>query len=77
MSLFNYDAYEKVFPSEPEQPMADSAVDTFKPTSSEKPTDKAGAEDLNADPTPVQPKEDKTIVQIEEPTQPAEEPKGD
>ena len=34
---FNFDAYEKVYPAEKEiQPDIESAVDTFKPTATEK-----------------------------------------
>ena len=76
MSLFNYDAYEKVFPPEAEkQTTVESAVDTFTPTSSEKATDdKLGnAEDLNADPTP-EPKVEKTVIVT---TEPVEIPKGE
>lgn len=39
---FNYEAYEKVFPKEDPKPVIESAVDTFKPTESEKPTEQAG-----------------------------------
>ena len=46
---FNFDAYEKVFPEKaPEMPV-ESAVDTFKPTESEKATDnKPGDEVMKA-----------------------------
>ena len=39
---FNYKAYEKVFPKEDPKPGIESAVDTFKPTENEKPTEQAG-----------------------------------
>lgn len=39
---FNYEAYEKVFPKEDPKPVIESAVDTFKPTENEKPTEQAG-----------------------------------
>lgn len=39
---FNYKAYEKVFPKEDPKPVIESAVDTFKPTENEKPTEQAG-----------------------------------
>ena len=44
---FNYEAYEKVFPKEDPKPVIESAVDTFKPTENEKPTEQAG-EDVMA-----------------------------
>lgn len=49
---FNYEAYEKVFPKEDPKPVIESAVDTFKPTETEKPMDQAG-EDVMAS-VPVQ-----------------------
>lgn len=49
---FNYEAYEKVFPKESPKPVIESAVDTFKPTEEEKPTEQAG-EDVMAS-VPVQ-----------------------
>lgn len=72
---FDFDAYEKVFPEEPEAPAVESAVDTFKPTESEKPTDsKAGEEMLKATPTA----DVKTEAQIVTPEEvPADVPKGD
>lgn len=33
---FDFDAYDKVFPAEEEKPEIESAVDTFKPTETEK-----------------------------------------
>lgn len=39
---FNYEAYSKVFPKEDPKPVIESAVDTFKPTENEKPTEQAG-----------------------------------
>lgn len=73
---FDFDAYEKVFPEEhTEAPVVESAVDTFKPTESEKPTDsKAGEEMLKATPT-ADDKPTDQIVTTEE--VPAEVPKGD
>lgn len=48
---FDFDAYEKVFPEQPEAPAVESAVDTFKPTESEKATDgKPGDEQMKATP---------------------------
>ena len=44
---FNYEAYEKVFPKEDPKPVIESAVDTFRPTENEKPTEQAG-EDVMA-----------------------------
>lgn len=73
---FDFDAYEKVFPEEHTDAQAvESAVDTFKPTESEKPTDsKAGDEMLKATPTA----DDKTEAQIVTTEEvPAEVPKGD
>lgn len=72
---FDFDAYEKVFPEETEAPAVESAVDTFKPTESEKPTDsKAGEEMLKATPTA----DDKTEAQIVTTEEvPGDIPKGD
>lgn len=62
---FNYEAYEKVFPKEEPKPVIESAVETFKPTENEKPTEQAG--------------DDMASVEIpEEPTDSAEEqPEGE
>ena len=72
---FDFDAYEKVFPETPEAPAVESAVDTFKPTESEKATDgKPGDEQMKATPAPEVPKDDQ-VVTVEE--VPGETPKGD
>lgn len=54
---FNYEAYSKVFPKEDPKPVIESAVDTFKPTEEEKPTEQAGEEvmasvEIPEEPTP-------------------------
>lgn len=53
---FNYEAYSKVFPKEDPKPVIESAVDTFKPTENEKPTEQAGDDmasvEIPEEPTP-------------------------
>lgn len=72
---FDFDAYEKVFPETPEAPVVESAVDTFKPTESEKATDgKPGDEQMKATPEPEPKPADKQVVTVEE--VPGEMPKG-
>ena len=73
---FDFDAYEKVFPEQTEAPAIDSAVDTFKPTESEKAMDsKPGDEQMKATPTADKPKADEQIVTTEE--VPGDIPKGE
>lgn len=72
---FDFDAYEKVFPETPEAPAVESAVDTFKPTESEKATDsKPGEELMKATPTKDEVPASDQIVTTEE--VPGEMPKG-
>lgn len=54
---FNYDAYEKVFPEAPATEVADSAVDTFRPTESEKAMNNKPGENVvvAVDPVPATP----------------------
>jgi len=53
---FNYEAYEKVFPKEEPKPVIESAVDTYKPTENEKPTEQAG-DDMASVELPEEPKD--------------------
>lgn len=72
---FDFDAYEKVFPEQPEAPAVESAVDTFKPTESEKATDgKPGEEQMKATPTAEEAPANDQIVTTEE--VPGDIPKG-
>lgn len=72
---FNFDAYEKVFPEQSEAPGIESAVDTFKPTESEKATDdKPGDELMKATPKQDEVPASDQIVTTEE--VPGDEPKG-
>lgn len=72
---FDFDAYEKVFPEQPEAPVVDSAVDTFKPTESEKAKDnKPGDEQMKATPTTDEAPANDQIVTTEE--VPGDIPKG-
>lgn len=72
---FDFDAYEKVFPVTPEAPVVDSAVDTFKPTESEKATDgKPGDEQMKATPKQDEVPTNDQIVTTEE--VPGDIPKG-
>lgn len=73
---FDFDAYEKVFPETPEAPAVESAVDTFKPTESEKATDnKPGDEQMKATPSKDEVPANDQIVTTED--VPGEMPKGD
>lgn len=73
---FDFDAYEKVFPEQPEAPVVDSAVDTFKPTESEKAMDsKPGDEQMRATPSKDEVSANDQIVTTEE--VPGEMPKGE
>lgn len=47
---FNFEAYEKVFPETEPKPVIESAVDTFKPTENEKPTEQAGEDVMSSTP---------------------------
>lgn len=74
---FDFNAYEKVFPEAPEAPSAvDSAVDSFKPTESEKAKDNKPGEDvLSAEPKTAENPKPEQIVTPEE--VPGEMPKGE
>ena len=63
---FDYEAYEKVFPKEDPKPVIESAVDTFKPTENEKPTEQAGEDVMASVPSePEEPEETKAVEQPE------------
>ena len=55
---FNFEAYEKVFPVEEPKAVIESAVHTFKPTESEKPTEQAGEDVMSATPAEEVPPND-------------------
>ena len=74
---FDFNAYEKVFPEAPDvsEPI-DSAVDTFRPTESEKAMDnKPGDDVMSAPPKPAEAPKSEQIVTPEE--VPGEMPKGE
>ena len=65
---FDFEAYQKVYPDTPAEPVqVESAVDTFKPTESEKVTDNKPGEELKAT-APEAPKQDEanTTVTIDD-----------
>ena len=57
---FNYDAYEKVFPTVTQPAQVESAVDTFKPTAEEQ----QATDNKPGDEAPAQPAENKIPEQI-------------
>ena len=71
---FNYDAYEKVFPTVTQPAQVESAVDTFKPTAEEQ----QATDNKPGDNTPAQPAENKLPEQIVTPeTLSATQPEGE
>lgn len=71
---FNYDAYEKVFPTVTQPAQVESAVDTFKPTAEEQ----QATDNKPGDNIPAQPAENKLPEQIVTPeTLSATQPEGE
>lgn len=72
---FNFDAYEKVFPTVTQPAQVESAVDTFKPTAEEA---KQATDNKPGEEAPAQPAENKLPEQIVTPeTLSAPQPEGE
>lgn len=64
---FDFEAYQKVYPDTPAEPVqVESAVDTFKPTESEKVTDNKPGEELKATAPETKPEEQKPTVTVDD-----------
>lgn len=61
---FDFEAYQKVYPDTSAPAEVDSAVDTFKPTESEKATDNKPGEDLTATAPEIPKQEEQTTTTV-------------